>query len=310
MIAQNGDLGIASYVSQAFAAGSIGLRQLLLRADHPLPGGPGPQRPPATTPSPRPQNVAVSLLQDKVDTTDTNNPALYLTQKPDGRLHRHRPADVIPCPPNGYLNPADDGGERLSRRAKGATLAAFSYYAMCQGQQQSAALGYSPMPINLVQAAFAQIAKIPGATSRRSTSRAATIRRSLPRGEHPGPDGPYPPGLPTSRARRSAPTAPGGRPSTSTPVSRRPAGGFERRRLVVGEVGPPAAAAAAGGAKNRARARARGRDRPSSVTPRRGRATTRSGSGDASSLDASADRRDRQPCSASAGGRPPRPCWC
>ena len=47
--------------------------------------------------------------------------------------------------------------------AKGATLAAFSYYAMCQGQQQSALLGYSPMPINLVEASFNQIAKIPGA---------------------------------------------------------------------------------------------------------------------------------------------------
>ena len=34
---------------------------------------------------------------------------------------------------------------------------------MCQGQQDSAALGYSPMPINLVTASFAQIAKIPGA---------------------------------------------------------------------------------------------------------------------------------------------------
>ena len=42
-------------------------------------------------------------------------------------------------------------------------MAAFSYYAMCQGQQYSAQLGYSPMPINLVQASFDQIAKIPGA---------------------------------------------------------------------------------------------------------------------------------------------------
>jgi hypothetical protein len=33
---------------------------------------------------------------------------------------------------------------------------------MCQGQQQSASLGYSPMPINLVQASFDQIRKIPG----------------------------------------------------------------------------------------------------------------------------------------------------
>jgi hypothetical protein len=45
---------------------------------------------------------------------------------------------------------------------KGKTLGAFSYYSMCQGQQQSASLGYSPMPINLVEASFEQIRKIPG----------------------------------------------------------------------------------------------------------------------------------------------------
>ena len=33
---------------------------------------------------------------------------------------------------------------------------------MCQAQQQSASLGYSPMPINLVEASFDQIRKIPG----------------------------------------------------------------------------------------------------------------------------------------------------
>ena len=46
--------------------------------------------------------------------------------------------------------------------AKGKTLGAFAYYAMCQAQQKSASLGYSPMPINLVQASFDQIRKIPG----------------------------------------------------------------------------------------------------------------------------------------------------
>jgi hypothetical protein len=47
--------------------------------------------------------------------------------------------------------------------AKGATLAAFASYALCRAQEQSASLGFAPLPINLVQAGFAQIAKIPGA---------------------------------------------------------------------------------------------------------------------------------------------------
>jgi hypothetical protein len=46
---------------------------------------------------------------------------------------------------------------------KGNTLADFANYFLCQGQQQADALGYSPLPINLVQAGFDQIKRIPGA---------------------------------------------------------------------------------------------------------------------------------------------------
>ena len=160
MIAQNGDLGVASYVSQAFANGSIGyvnyyyalaskfpVAQLLNAAGYYT--------------EPTPQNVAVSLLQDRVDTTDVNNPALYLTQQLSG-VYTDPDPRTYPLSSYGYLVLPTAVGSSFTT-AKGATLAAFSYYAMCQGQQQSAALGYSPMPINLVQAAFAQIAKIPGA---------------------------------------------------------------------------------------------------------------------------------------------------
>jgi hypothetical protein len=49
--------------------------------------------------------------------------------------------------------------------AKGKTLGAFAYYFLCEGQQQAPALGYSPLPINLVQAGFDQIPKIPGAAT-------------------------------------------------------------------------------------------------------------------------------------------------
>ena len=160
MIAQNGDLGVASYVTQSFASGSIGyvnyyyalsskfpVVQLLNSAGYYT--------------EPTPQNVAVSLLQDQVDTTDVTNPALYLTQQPGG-VYTDPDPRAYPLSSYGYLILPTKVGNSFST-AKGSTLAAFAYYAMCQGQQQSAALGYSPMPINLVQASFAQIAKIPGA---------------------------------------------------------------------------------------------------------------------------------------------------
>jgi phosphate transport system substrate-binding protein len=46
---------------------------------------------------------------------------------------------------------------------KGATLGAFANYMLCEGQQQAAALGYSPLPRNLVEAGIKQINRIPGA---------------------------------------------------------------------------------------------------------------------------------------------------
>ena len=160
MIAQSGDLGVSGYVSQGYADGAIGyvnysyaladkfpVAQMLNAAGYYT--------------EPTAQNVAVSLLQDQVDTTDVNNPALYLTQNLSGVWTDPDPR-TYPLSEYGYLIlPTKVEGQFT--QDKGTTLAAFSYYAMCQGQQYSAQLGYSPMPINLVQASFAQIAKIPGA---------------------------------------------------------------------------------------------------------------------------------------------------
>ena len=47
---------------------------------------------------------------------------------------------------------------------KGHTLSEFADYFLCEGQQQADILGYSPLPINLVQAGVDQINQIPGST--------------------------------------------------------------------------------------------------------------------------------------------------
>ncbi|MGA2838073.1 MAG: phosphate ABC transporter substrate-binding protein PstS [Acidimicrobiales bacterium] len=160
MIAQNGDQGVANYVAANYAQGAIGyvnyyyalqlhfpVVQMLNAAGYYT--------------EPTPQNVAVSLLQDQVDTTDVNNPALYLTQQLSG-VYTDPDPRTYPLSSYGYLILPTTVGNSFTT-AKGATLAAYSYYAMCQGQSEVSSLGYSPMPINLVQAAFDQIRKIPGA---------------------------------------------------------------------------------------------------------------------------------------------------
>ncbi|HUA95892.1 MAG TPA: phosphate ABC transporter substrate-binding protein PstS [Acidimicrobiales bacterium] len=159
MIAQSGDLGVAGYVSAGYAAGAIGYVNYSYALNDHFPVAQMLNAAGYYT-EPTPQNVAVSLLQAQIN-TDSSDPSVYLTENlqnvwtdTDPRTYPLSSYSylILPITVQGQFN-AD----------KGKTLAAFSYYAMCQGQQQSAALGYSPMPINLVQASFTQIARIPGA---------------------------------------------------------------------------------------------------------------------------------------------------
>lgn len=159
-VAQAGDLGVATYVQQNYADGAIGYvnYSYALNAHFPVVEM---LNSAGYYTLPTPQNVAVSLLKAVVDTTDVNNPALYLTENLTG-VYTDPDPRTYPLSSYSYLIlPTKVAGS--FNTAKGATLAAYSYYAMCQGQQEVASIGYSPMPINLVQASFDQITKIPGA---------------------------------------------------------------------------------------------------------------------------------------------------
>lgn len=161
MIAQAGDLGVAGYVSQGFAEGAIGY----VNYSYAL----GVQFPVAKVlnaagyyTEPTPENVAVSLLQARIN-QNASDPSRYLTQELDGVYTDTDPRNYPLSSYSYFILPTKIGGQ--FNEAKGRTLAAFAYYAMCQAQQQSASLGYSPLPINLVEASFDQIRKIPGAVA-------------------------------------------------------------------------------------------------------------------------------------------------
>ncbi|MGE3620005.1 MAG: phosphate ABC transporter substrate-binding protein PstS [Acidimicrobiia bacterium] len=157
MIAQSGDLGVAAYVSQGFAEGAIGY----VNYSYAL----GVQFPVAKVlnaagyyTEPTPENVAVSLLKARINTDAGSDD--YLTQILDDVYTDPDPRNYQLSSYSYFILPTIVQGQ--FNEAKGRTLGAFAYYAMCQAQQQSASLGYSPMPINLVQASFDQIRKIPG----------------------------------------------------------------------------------------------------------------------------------------------------
>ncbi|MFP5336569.1 MAG: phosphate ABC transporter substrate-binding protein PstS [Actinomycetes bacterium] len=109
---------------------------------------------------PTAENVAVGLLGAKID-TNKSNPATYLTQKLDG-VYANPDPRAYPLSSYSYMIlPTAEGG--TFTQDKGKTLSDFSYYFLCTGQQQADVLGYSPLPINLVQAGFEQVRRIPGA---------------------------------------------------------------------------------------------------------------------------------------------------
>ncbi|MER6268798.1 phosphate ABC transporter substrate-binding protein PstS [Streptomyces sp900105755] len=157
MIAQSGDLGVAGYVAQNYGEGAIGYVNYSYARNAHYPVAKVLNHAGYYT-EPTPQNVAVSLLKARINTD--KNSADYLTQQLDGV---YNDSDKRNYPLSSYsymILPLKVQG--TFTKEKGKTLGAFSYYFMCQGQQQAPKLGYSPLPINLVRAGFDQIRRIPG----------------------------------------------------------------------------------------------------------------------------------------------------
>jgi len=213
MIAQSGDLGVTGYVTQSFAEGAIGYVNYSYALGSQFPVAKVLNRSGYYT-EPTPENVAVSLLQARINTRQ--GPA-YLTQQLDGVYadgdRRNYPLSsysyfILPTRVQGQFN-----------AAKGRTLAAFTYYAMCQAQQQSASLGYSPLPVNLVQASFNQIRRIPGAEVQRINVAECDNPTFSPDGTNLlAQRAPFPPECDKAGPTQCA-TGTGGLADTPTPVS-------------------------------------------------------------------------------------------
>ncbi len=158
--AQSGSLGVAGYVSQAYADGAITYVEYsyAIKSGFPVAkilNAAGYYIEP-TAPS-----VAVALLKAQINTNTAS--ADYLTQILDGVYNN---ADPRTYPLSSYsymIVPTEVAG--IFTADKGRTLGSFSNYMLCEGQQQAATLGYSPLPMNLVLAGFEQIKRIPGASA-------------------------------------------------------------------------------------------------------------------------------------------------
>ena len=160
MVGQPGDLGVAGYVSQKQAVGTIGYVEYSYAIQAGFPVAKVLNSAGYYT-EPTAGHVAVSLLRARIN-MDQGNPNTYLTQdlsqvytNPDARTYELSSYSYMVLPTTTAFG---------FNTNKGYTLGDFGKYLLCQGQNQVNALGYSALPINLVQAGFAQLQKIPGAS--------------------------------------------------------------------------------------------------------------------------------------------------
>jgi ABC-type phosphate transport system substrate-binding protein len=158
-IAQNGSNGAMNYVASAQANGSISYVEysFALSVNYPVVKV---LNSAGYYTLPTQYNVAVSLEAAQIN-MDVNSPD-YLLQNltnvytdPDPRtyplssyVYMIEPTGVYPSPETNITTP------------KRQSIADFEYYAICQGQKEIGPIGYSPLPVNLVEAGFGQINKL------------------------------------------------------------------------------------------------------------------------------------------------------
>ncbi|SEO99840.1 phosphate ABC transporter substrate-binding protein PstS [Actinacidiphila rubida] len=159
-IAQNGSLGVSGYTRQNYAEGAITYVEYSYALTTGFPVAKVENAAGYYT-EPTASNVAVALTKAQIN--QNKDSSQYLTQILDG-VYTYQDSRVYPLSSYSYMI-LPTTLEAPMTAAKGKTLGAFGYYFLCQGQAQADPLGYSPLPINLVQAGFDQLRKIPGAVA-------------------------------------------------------------------------------------------------------------------------------------------------
>lgn len=92
---------------------------------------------------------------------DASSP-LYLTQILDGVYNATDPR-AYPLSSYSYMIIPTGADDQRMSTAKRQTLGDFMYYSLCEGQAKAGPYGYSPLPLNLVQAGFQQLARLKAA---------------------------------------------------------------------------------------------------------------------------------------------------
>jgi len=157
---ESGSNAVSVYVTSSYGEGAIGYDEYAyaLNAHWPVVAM---ENPAGYYVLPSASNVAVALTQAQID-EDQNSPD-FLQQNLDN-VYTYKDPRSYPLSSYSYLIVPRTGTKEppIFNDNVGRSLSTYIDFYLCQGQQQAAALGYSPLPINLVQGAFLQVNKIPG----------------------------------------------------------------------------------------------------------------------------------------------------
>ena len=156
MRAQAGSDGVMNLIKSADANGSIGIEEYSYPLLANFPAAKILNKAGYYT-LPTQYNVAVALTKAVIN-NDPKSPN-YLIQDLDN-VYVNPDRRTYPLSSYVYaIIPTASDDSRMTT-AKRQTLADFLYYDICQGQQEIGPIGYSSLPINLVQAGFDQIGKL------------------------------------------------------------------------------------------------------------------------------------------------------
>ena len=140
-----------------------------------------------------------------------------LTQNLTG-VYNAPEADAYPLSSYSYLITHTTGFDP----AKGAVLGKWMLYIACGGQQKAAALGYSPLPVNLIKYVFDAVKRIPGAPKPPSVINKETCPNPLVGTGVQGAQGPGDGGASSTQTKNALDNldpAGTGAPTTDTPTT-------------------------------------------------------------------------------------------
>ena len=155
-VAENGSDGVMNFLTSAAGNGAIGYDEYSYAL--------GKNYPVAKVLNsngyytlPNQFNVAVALTQAQINLNKASKD--YLLQNLDN-VYVYADQRTYPISSYSYAVIPTAANDTTMTTAKRQTLADYLQYSVCQGQGEMGKIGYSPLPVNLVQASFDQITKL------------------------------------------------------------------------------------------------------------------------------------------------------